>query len=147
MGNYLKKNKNTLYEDIIISMKKNIPIIIDGIIDLNYICFMQIDRNYDFKIKSFNEIKTFMCLMSFEDSLSSNNLSKLQKLFKKFDNLVYSFKILNNCKISTYDKLCAFFIFSLREKIQQRLSYQFLEQDKSALNSLLNRIKDIYPEK
>ena len=143
MGNYFIKNQNSI-ENIEISIKKNILIIINGIIDLNFICFIKIDRNLNFKIKSFNDISKLICMMTYNNI---THLEKQRKLLKKFDNLVYSFKIMNNNKIYTYDKLCACFIFSLRIEIHKRLSHQFLEQDKAALNSLLYRIKDIYPEK
>ena len=81
--------------------------------------------------------------------MTYNNVHHSQKqlkILKKFENLVRSFKIIDNNKICTYDELCNYFILLLRKKIHQRLSHQFLEQDKASLNSLLYRIKDIYPE-
>lgn len=143
MGNSLKNNS---IENIIISKQKNSPIIINGIIDLYYDCFIELDRKNNFKVKSFNDISNFILQFTYNgDTL--HRLNKLMKIHKKFNNLNKSFKILSNNKIYKYDELCTCFIILLRKEINQRLSRQFIEQDKAALNSLLYRIEDIYPEK
>lgn len=143
MGNSLQKGS---IENVESSVRKNIPIIINGIINLYYDCFAELDRKNNYKVKSFSDIRNFILMLTYSGD-TIQRLSLLQKIYKKFINLDKSFEIIASKDISIamleYEVLCADFILSLREEIHNRLNRQFVEYNKSALNSLLYRIEDI----